>query len=109
MGASERLQRTLQEFRIRGVKTNIGFLENVIKHPTFYKGKATVKFIDSHPELFKLPRRLDRATKTLSYMADVTVNGNPDVKYIDSNKKFRTPRIPEYNRYAPHPKGQKIY
>lgn len=106
-GASERLQRTLQEFRIRGVKTNIGFVENVIKHPTFYKGKASVKFIDSHPELFDIPRRLDRATKTLGYMANITVNGNPDVKYEDPNKVFRTAKIPEFAKYDPHPKGSK--
>src|SRR5690606_9918959 len=59
-GASERLHRTLREFRIRGVKTNIGFLENVITHPTFVKGEATVKFIEEHPELFQIARRLDR-------------------------------------------------
>jgi pyruvate carboxylase len=106
-GASERLDRTLREFRIRGVKTNIGFLENVITHPTFMKGEATVKFIEEHPELFQIPRRLDRGTKTLLYLANVTVNGNPDVKHIDPDKKFRTPLIPDYEKYAPYPDGTK--
>jgi pyruvate carboxylase len=54
-GAAQRLGRTLREFRIRGVKTNIGFLENVIAHPTFYEVKATVKFIDNHPALSPAP------------------------------------------------------
>lgn len=104
-GASERLHRTLREFRIRGVKTNIGFLENVITHPTFVKGEATVKFIEEHPELFQIARRLDRGTKTLLYLANVTVNGNPDVKFIDPNKKFRNPIVPDYEKYAPYPEG----
>lgn len=106
-GASERLHRTLREFRIRGVKTNIGFLENVISHPTFVKGEATVKFIEEHPELFQIARRLDRGTKTLLYLANVTVNGNPDVKHINPAKKFRTPVVPDYEKYAPYPEGTK--
>lgn len=106
-GASYRLHRTLREFRIRGVKTNIGFLENVINHPTFYRGEATVKFIDNHPELFEIPKKLDRGTKTLSYVADVIVNGNPDVKVIDHSKQFRTPKVPAFDRYGPYPEGTK--
>jgi len=106
-GASERLLRTLREFRIRGVKTNIGFLENVITHPTFIKGEATVKFIEEHPELFQIARRMDRGTKTLLYLADITVNGNPDVKQFDSSKKFRTPVVPDYEKYEPYAEGTK--
>ncbi len=106
-GASYRLHRTLREFRIRGVQTNIGFLENVINHPTFYRGEATVKFIDNHPELFEIPRKLDRGTKTLSYLADVIVNGNPDVKFIDTNKQFRNPKTPVFDRYGDYPEGTK--
>jgi pyruvate carboxylase len=104
-GAAERLSRTLREFRIRGVKTNIGFLENVITHPTFQRGEATVKFIEEHPELFNIPRRLDRGTKTLLYLADVSVNGNPDVKIYDPGRTFRTPVIPDYDKYGPYPEG----
>jgi len=106
-GASYRLHRTLREFRIRGVKTNIGFLENVISHRTFYRGEATVKFIDKHPELFKIPRKLDRGTKTLRYLADVIVNGNPDVKHLDAERKFRTPKVPSFDRYGNYPKGNR--
>ncbi|MEM8966809.1 MAG: pyruvate carboxylase [Bacteroidota bacterium] len=118
-GASQRLQRTLREFRIRGVKTNMGFLINVISHPTFYRGEATVNFIGDHPELFDIREGLDRATRTLMYLADVTVNGNPNIRFIDSNKKFRAPILPsqmmreektnaEVNyQYVPYPKGSK--
>ena len=106
-GASYRLHRTLREFRIRGVKTNIGFLENVISNRTFYRGEATVKFIDNHPELFQIPRKMDRGTKTLRYLADVIVNGNPDVKHIDTDRLFRTPIVPSFDRFGDHPKGSR--
>lgn len=106
-GASDRLHRTLREFRIRGVKTNIGFLENVITHPVFLKGGATVKFIEEHPELFQIARREDRATKNLLFLAHITVNGNPDVKYVDPRKVFRKPVIPDYDKFTPAADGTK--
>lgn len=106
-GASQRLQRALTEFRIRGVKTNKGFLENVLKHPTFYKGKATVKFIEEHPELFKMPRHLNRATRLLNYLGEVAVNGNPNIKKVDTKVVFREPKIPEFDRLGAYPKGTK--
>jgi pyruvate carboxylase len=106
-GASERLSRTLDEFRVRGVTTNIGFLQNVINHEEFKAGRATVKFIERYPELLKVLVPRDRATKTLGYLASVTVNGNPDVKYVDPTKQFRTPRVPEFSRFDPFPKGTK--
>ena len=106
-GASERLSRALSEFRIRGVETNIAFLENVITNPTFYKGECTVNFIGDHPELFKMPRRLDRGTKLLNYIAHVAVNGNPDVKMIDDHKVFPPVKVPEFDRLGHHPKGTK--
>jgi pyruvate carboxylase len=106
-GASQRLQRALSEFRIRGVKTNKGFLENVLKNPTFYKGEATVKFIESHPELFEMPRFNNRATRLLNYLGEVAVNGNPNVKKIDPSIQFREPKIPSFSRFAPHPDGTK--
>ncbi|OYU96013.1 MAG: pyruvate carboxylase [Bacteroidetes bacterium B1(2017)] len=105
--ASERLQRVLKEFRIRGVKTNISFLENVLKHPTFQEGKTTVNFIDSHPELFKFTKKLDRGTKALMYIADISVNGNEDVKKVDPSKVFRNPVVPEFKKYDPYPVGTK--
>ena len=106
-GASQRLQRALTEFRIRGVKTNKGFLENVLKHPTFYKGQATVKFIEEHPELFKMPRHLNRATRLLNYLGEVAVNGNPNIKKADTKVVFREPKIPEFERLGAYPKGTK--
>ncbi|MFN6944067.1 MAG: pyruvate carboxylase [Cytophagaceae bacterium] len=106
-GASERLHRTLREFRIRGVKTNIGFLENVISHPEFTKGEARVNFIPDHPELFRISRKFDRGTKALLYLASVSVNGNPDVKNPDPKKVFRTPVIPDYDKFGPFPDGSR--
>src|SRR5690606_31224971 len=78
--AIRRMDRALREFRVRGVKTNIPFLENLIHHPTFQTGQTTTTFIDKTPELFKFKPRRDRATKVLSYLGDVIVNGRPDVK-----------------------------
>ena len=106
-GAVERGHRALREFRIRGVKTNIGFLENVLEHPTFMTGQATVAFIDSHPELFQITRSIDRATKTLRYIANLTVNGNPDIKRVDTSRTFRKPEIPRVDRLAEYPRGSK--
>ena len=106
-GAIDRGHRALREFRIRGVKTNIGFLENVLEHPTFISGKATVAFIDNHPELFNITRSFDRATKTLRYIGNLTVNGNTDVGHVDHSRTFRKPLIPPVNRLAEYPKGSK--
>ncbi len=77
--ALHRMDRALREFRIRGVKTNIPFLENVINNENFAAGDATTTLIDTTPELFEFPTRRDRATKLLAYLADVIVNGNPQV------------------------------
>lgn len=106
-GASQRLHRALREFRIRGVKTNIKFLENVISHPKFQKGLATVKFIEEYPELFQFKREADSGTKALNYLADVTINGNPQVKGEKKNIKFRHPIVPGYDKYGAYPKGTK--
>jgi pyruvate carboxylase len=77
--AARHMERSLQEFRIRGVKTNIPFLLNLVKHPAFLEGRCTTRFIDNTPELFDLPHRQDRATKLLTYIAEVIVNGHPEV------------------------------
>ncbi|MFN4082958.1 MAG: pyruvate carboxylase [Bacteroidia bacterium] len=105
--ASERLVRVMREFRIRGVKTNISFIENVVTHPVFLNNQTHVGFIDAHPELFNFSRRLDRGTKILKYLADVIINGNDDVKCIDPNKTFQQPHIPPFNRFEEFPKGTK--
>ena len=74
-----RMHRALQEFRVRGVVTNLRFLDQVIAHPLFESGEYTTKFIDQTPELFRFARKRDRATRLLRFMGDVIVNGNPEV------------------------------
>ncbi len=76
--AVARMKRALSEFRIRGVSTNIAFVENLLRHPKFLDNSATTKFIDTTPELFSFRKRRDRATKILTYVADITVNGHPE-------------------------------
>src|SRR5579875_2541825 len=75
--AARRMLRSLQEFRVRGVKTNIPFLVNLVTHPAFLAGGCTTRFIDETPALFKFARRQDRATRLLRYIAEVIVNGHP--------------------------------
>jgi len=76
--AIARMDRALREFRIRGVATNIEFVINLLKHPTFLNDTYTTKFIDTTLDLFNFKRRKDRATKILTYIADITVNGHPE-------------------------------
>ncbi|SEP15320.1 pyruvate carboxylase [Salinihabitans flavidus] len=78
--AIARMDRALREFRIRGVSTNIAFVENLLKHPTFLSNQYTTTFIDSTPELFHFNKRRDRGTKVLTYIADITVNGHPETQ-----------------------------
>jgi len=106
-GAARKMTRCLQEFRIRGVKTNILFLENIINHTLFREGNVTVDFIKDHPELFVFRRGQDRATKLMRYLGEVIVNGNPDVKFKDTKKVFLNPVVPEFKRFEPYPKGTK--
>ena len=75
-----RMDRALREYRIRGVATNLVFLEAVLSHPRFRANDYTTRFIDDTPELFQFTRRRDRATKLLAYIADVTVNGHPEAR-----------------------------
>lgn len=107
-----RAHRALREFRIRGVKTNICFLLNVLDHPEFKAGKVRVTFLEQHPELFHVPARLDRGTKTLRYLANVIINGHHDIKpsairHIDAKHHFRTPVVPEFDKLADYPEGTK--
>ncbi|PHN08380.1 pyruvate carboxylase [Flavilitoribacter nigricans] len=106
-GAAQRLHRALREFRIRGVKTNIGFLLNLLRNETFQSGEATVNFIKENPDLLEPPNWRDRSTKMLLYLADVIVNDNPDVKSIDESVVFIKPEVPAFDRYATLPKGTK--
>lgn len=75
-----RMDRALREYRIRGVATNVTFLENIISHPDFIECNYTTRFIDQTPALFEAVSRRDRATKLLTYIADVSVNGHPETK-----------------------------
>jgi pyruvate carboxylase len=93
--AIARMDRALREFRIRGVATNIEFVINLLKHPTFLNNTYTTKFIDTTPELFVFQRRKDRATKILTYIADITVNGHPETAGRPKPAaEARTPRPP---------------
>ncbi|XZF16553.1 pyruvate carboxylase [Chitinophagaceae bacterium MMS25-I14] len=105
--AAQKMHRALKEFRIRGVRNNIPFLENLVTHPQFISGDATVGFIQEHPELFHFARREDRGTRMLKFLADVTVNGNPDVKVKDKTKTFEKPVVPAFDHNAPFPSGSK--
>jgi len=78
--AIARMDRALREFRIRGVSTNIAFVENLLKHPTFLSNEYSTTFIDSTPDLFTFEKRQDRGTKVLTYIADITVNGHSEVE-----------------------------
>ncbi|ASP22664.1 2-oxoglutarate carboxylase small subunit [Antarctobacter heliothermus] len=96
--AISRMDRALREFRIRGVTTNIEFVINLLKHPVFLNNQYTTKFIDTTPELFDFKKRRDRGTKVLTYIADITVNGHPEVQgralpHPDL-KPARAPKVP---------------
>jgi pyruvate carboxylase len=92
--ALDRMDRALREMRIRGVKTNIPFLENVIAHPDFRAGAAATTMIDTTPQLFEFRQRRDRATKLLHFLGNVTVNGNPHAKGYRPAQPFPEVRIP---------------
>ncbi|MDP1732512.1 MAG: pyruvate carboxylase, partial [Devosia sp.] len=95
--AIARMHRALREFRIRGVSTNLAFLENIITHPDFVTNRYTTRFIDTTPELFDIRRRKDRATKLLTYIADVTVNGHPEARDRPRPPAAAAaPMVPEY-------------
>jgi pyruvate carboxylase len=102
--ALNRSHRVLSEFRIRGVKTNIPFLENVIAHPLFRSGQATTMLIDTSPELFAFKPRRDRATKLLNFLGNVTVNGNPHAKGYRPEKSF-VPAVPPTAPRGEPPRG----
>jgi pyruvate carboxylase len=109
MDAARHMERCLQEFRIRGVKTNIPFLIKLVTHPQFLEGQFTTRFIDETPELFHYPQRQDRATKLLTYIGEVIVNGNPVLgdlsrargKRSDDDRGWRLPT--EMRQPAPVP------
>ena len=105
--AIARMHRALWEFRIRGVATNLRFLDQVITHPRFANAEYTTKFIDETPELFKWERKKDRATRVLSFIGDTIVNGNPEVKGRLKPKQMTLARLPKFNVAKAPPPGTK--
>lgn len=104
--AIARMHRALREFRIRGVATNLTFLEAIITHPSFQANSYTTRFIDTTPELFAQVKRQDRATKLLNYLADVTVNGHPETRgRALPDPEAAAPVIPWFT--GPVPEGSK--
>jgi len=100
--AAQKMLRALDEFRVRGVQTNIQFLKNIVGNEEFQTGQATVDFIKDRPELFKFAPRQDRATRLLGLIGDVVVNGNPDVRnLLDPRANPRRPYIPHSDHTAP--------
>ncbi|EAQ40332.1 pyruvate carboxylase [Dokdonia sp. MED134] len=106
-GAIRKMVRALKEFRIRGVETNIHFLQNVIQTDVFKNGETTVNFIQNTPSLFNIKLSQDRTSKVVQFLADVSVNGNSDVKTKDPKKVFTNPKVPLYSLSDPFPKGTK--
>ena len=102
-----KMKRALLEFRIRGVKTNIRFLLNIINHPVFVAGHATVNFLQQHPELFNIRKEQDSGTKILRYLAGISINGHPDVKHPVKGKKFEKPLMPPVDHSHSCPAGTK--
>ncbi len=103
--ALDRMHRALREMRIRGVKTNIPFLENVISHKEFVEGRASTKMIDVTPELFRFKARRDRASRLLNYLGEIVVNGNPQVKGRERIKHPLPLIVPEHDPKQSPPRG----
>ncbi|RVA18368.1 pyruvate carboxylase, partial [Mesorhizobium sp. M7A.F.Ca.CA.002.05.1.1] len=104
-----RMNRALREFRIRGVATNLTFLEAIINHPSFADNSYTTKFIDTTPELFQQVKRQDRATKLINYLADVSVNGHPETRGRPQPKAdAAAPVVPYLNGNVPGGSKQKL-
>jgi pyruvate carboxylase len=105
--AAARMDRCLREFRIRGVKTNIPFLVRMVNHPAFLAGESTTRMIDQTPELVQLPRRRDRATKMLAFLAETIVNGNSLVAGMPVAKRRDPAPIPHFDKSAPLAPGSR--
>ncbi len=99
--ACQRMDRSLREFRVRGVKTNIPFLENVVNHPDFQAGRVTTQWLEQTPELFRIVARRDRATRLLAYLGEVIVNGNPTVAGKAQPTRMDAPPVPPRSSEPP--------
>ena len=105
--AASVMNRSLQEFRVRGVKTNIPFLENVVTHPVFLAGTCDTSFIEKHPELLQISAKQDRATKVLSFLGDVIVNGSPGIIKPLRSAELLEAHVPEVDTTKPRPAGSR--
>ena len=105
--AANIMHRALQEFRVRGVKTNISFLENVITHPVFLRGQCDTSFIEKHPELLRFREKQDRASKVLNFLGEVIVNGSPGVVKPLKSAELIEARVPYVDSTRPRPSGSK--
>ena len=104
----QRMDRALREFRIRGVASNLQFLENVVNHPAFVDGTVTTRFIDTTPELLEFTKRRDRASRLLGFIAAVTVNGHPEMKGRKlPDLPFMKPVLPRVDLSTPIPLGSR--
>ena len=102
----QRMDRALREFRIRGVATNLQFLENVINHPAFAEGRINTRFIENTPELLEFTVRRDRASRLLNFLGEIAVNGNPEVRgRAIPALPFPAPVKPRVDLAAPIPDG----
>lgn len=104
--AAQKMLRNLKELRIRGVKTNIPFLENVIQHPSFLTGRYHTAFVDQTPSLFEFQEKRDRGTKLLQFIGTTIINGHPGLEGYEK-PLFKRPRKPELSYKAPQPEGTK--
>lgn len=93
-----KMKRALAEFRIRGVKTNIPFLMNVIEHDAFSSGLATTTFIDQTPELFVYNRLSNRGNKLLRYIGDVTINGYKGIAKQEKPEAFELVQVKDLQK-----------
>ena len=103
--AITRMERSLQEFRVRGVKTNLPFLMKLMTNDSFKAATCTTRFIDETPELFQYTKRRDRASKLLTFLGDITINGNPVVSgQVKATRREPAP-VPKVDIQQPLPKG----
>ncbi|WP_147804681.1 pyruvate carboxylase [Alkalicoccus halolimnae] len=105
-GAAAKMLRNLREFRIRGIITNIPFLENLVQHKDFLSGDYNTSFIDSSPELFVFPKRKDRGTKMLTFIGETIVNGYPGLEKM-KKPVVETPPVPVIRKTVPPLRGTK--
>ncbi len=105
--AIRRMDRALREFRVRGLSTNLPFLQNVINHPQFQSGECTTRFIDQTPELFRFVLQRDRATRLLQFIGEVIVNGNPEVAGRARPERMDPPQLPPLGLSGTIPEGSR--